>query len=87
MSILFAELETILKSISIRNVPDDVYIVLQAMAKVNRRSLQEQVKILLEQEIRLQKGSSVTKSSEWRDRLKSRKMSNIVQSIRKDRER
>lgn len=44
-----------MKSISIRNVPENVYITLQEIAKVNRRSLQEQVKCILEREANLVK--------------------------------
>lgn len=76
-----------MKAISIRNVPDDVYVVLQTMAKTNRRSLQEQIKYILEQEVNLVRGSSVARAVEWRKRLQGRQFSNIVESVRKDRER
>jgi len=36
-----------MKAISIRNVPDHIYEELQNMAKTNRRSLQEQIKLIL----------------------------------------
>ena len=68
------------KSISIRNIPDEVYSVLQALAKANRRSLQEQIKFLLEQEATLLKGSKMVKDAEWRKRLKGRQLSNTVRS-------
>ena len=76
-----------MKAISIRNVPEDVYIALQAMAKVNRRSLQEQVKHLLEQEVRLINGSPVARAADWRTRLKGRKIGDTILSVREDRER
>lgn len=76
-----------MKSISIRNVPDDVYQVLQAMAKVNRRSLQEQVKYLLEQQARLHRGSATATAAGWRRRLQDRKHSDTVGIVRKDRSR
>ena len=46
-----------MKSISLRNVPDTVYSTLQEMARANHRSLQEQIKYILEQEVGLAKGS------------------------------
>lgn len=76
-----------MKAISIRNVPDDVYIALQTMAKTNRRSLQEQIKYLLEKEVRLTKGSPMAKTKEWRNRLEKRQHSDTVRSVREDRER
>lgn len=76
-----------MKAISIRNVPEDVYFALQAMAKVNRRSLQEQIKYLLEQEVRLLKGSPVARAAEWRTLLKGRKIGDTVLSVREDRVR
>ena len=76
-----------MKAISIRNVPDDVYSALSTMARYNRRSLQEQVKYILEQEVRLTKGSSMARAKEWRDRLKKRRHSDTVLNVREDRQR
>jgi predicted CopG family antitoxin len=76
-----------MKGISLRNVPDDVYEVLQTMAKANRRSLQEQIKYIIEQEVNLVKGSTVSRASQWRKRFKGRHFTDTLQSIRKDRER
>jgi hypothetical protein len=76
-----------MKSISLRNVPDDVYLALQAMAKANRRSLQEQIKHLLEQEVRLRRGSSLATARRWRRRLEGRSQTDSVTLVREDRER
>lgn len=76
-----------MKAISIRNVPDDVYSALAAMAKNNHRSLQEQVKFLLEKEIKLLKGSSIANAYTWRKRLAHRHLTDTVESIREDRNR
>ena len=76
-----------MKSISLRNVPDDVYAALQEMARSNRRSLQEQVKSILEQDVRLRQGSSVQAAAKWRSQLKGRTLSDSVESIREDRQR
>jgi len=75
------------KSISIRNVPEDVYVALQAMAKRNHRSLQEQIKLILEQEVRLSNRSFLAKAYEWRKRLQGRQLSDTVKATREDRNR
>jgi len=76
-----------MKAISIRNVPDHVYAGLQVMAKNNRRSLQEQIKLILEQEVKLTNRSFLAAAAGWRNRLKGRNMSDTVKILRKDRER
>lgn len=76
-----------MKSVSVRNVPDKIYAGLQAMAKANRRSLQEQIKIILEQEVKLKNQSFLASAAQWRRRLKDRKLTNTVDLIREDRER
>jgi predicted CopG family antitoxin len=80
-------LEGKLKSVSIRNVPDDVYTKLKAMAKANRRSLQEQIKYLLEKEVKLDRGSSMVKAYQWRSRLRDREFVDTVATVREDRDR
>ena len=42
-----------MKALSIRNLPDDVYEALKNMAAANHRSMQEQVRCLIEREARL----------------------------------
>jgi len=74
-----------MKSISIRNVPETVYTALQGMAKANHRSLQEQIKFILEQEVRLVKGSPLAAAANWRKQLKGRKHSDTVKMVRQDR--
>ncbi|MGD2100479.1 MAG: hypothetical protein PVG35_23130 [Desulfobacterales bacterium] len=76
-----------MKAISIRNVPDDVYMALQEMAKKNRRSLQEQVKFILERELKLNNRSFVACAAEWRKLLQKRKLKDTEQMVREDRER
>jgi plasmid stability protein len=76
-----------MKAISIRNVPDDVYTALQEMAKKNRRSLQEQVKLILERELKLSNRSFLIGAAEWRKRLERRKLKNTEKMVREDRER
>ncbi len=76
-----------MKAISIRNVPDHIYEGLQAMAKINRRSLQEQVKLIFEQEVKLANKSFLTSAAKWRKQLQGRGPSDTVKMIRKDRKR
>ena len=76
-----------MKSISIRNIPDPVYTALQEMAKENHRSLQEQVKCILEQEVGLIKGSPLALAAKWRKKFKGRKFADSVEMIRQDRKR
>jgi plasmid stability protein len=79
--------DAILKAISIRNVPDNVYSTLQELARENHRSLQEQIKWILEQQVRLVEGSPVATAANWRKRFKGRKLSDTVEMVRQDRER
>ena len=74
-----------MKSISIRNVPETVYTALQDMARANHRSLQEQIKFILEQEARLVKGSPLSAAANWRKQLKERNLSDTVKMVREDR--
>ena len=76
-----------MKAISIRNVPDHIYTGLQVMAKNNRRSLQEQIKLILEQEVELGNRSFLAAAADWRKRLEGRDLSDAVKTVRKDRER
>ena len=76
-----------MKAISIRNVPDHIYEGLQAMARINHRSLQEQVKLIFEQEVKLANRSFLASAAKWRKRLDGRELSDTVRTVRKDRER
>lgn len=76
-----------MKAISLRNVPENVYAGLQLMAKQNRRSLQEQIKLILEQEVKLANRSFLTKASAWRKRFAGRKLEDAVKAVREDRDR
>ena len=76
-----------MKAISVRNVPEEIYAGLQIMAKKNRRSLQEQIKLILEQEVELANRSFLASAAEWRKRLKGRGLNDTVAMVRKDRNR
>lgn len=76
-----------MKAISIRNVPEDVYARLQEMAKKNRRSLQEQIKLILEREVTLNKRSFLADAVDWRKRFQGRRFKDTVKEVRRDRQR
>ena len=76
-----------MKAISIRSVPEDIYASLQTMAKVNHRSLQEQVKYILEKEVKLVQGSPLSRAAMWRKSLTGRQLTDTVQMLREDRSR
>ena len=76
-----------MKSLTVRGVDDRVYGTLQALAKANRRSLQEQVKVILEREVALAQTGSVARCRAARERLASRDWGDITAEIREDRGR
>ena len=76
-----------MKALTIRNVDEQVYQRLQEMARVNKRSLQAQIRLILEREVQLAGGSQLHRAQEWRRRLADRPWGNIVDDIRRERER
>ncbi len=76
-----------MKALTIRNVDEQVYQRLQEMARVNKRSLQAQIKLILEREVQLAGSSQLHQAQEWRRRLADRPWGNIVDDIRRERER
>ncbi len=76
-----------MRALSIRNLPDDVYEALKAMAAANHRSMQEQVRSLIERETRLAAGSGLAAAREWRIRLSGRNLGDTVEDVRQDRAR
>lgn len=76
-----------MKALSIRNLPDDVYEALKAMAATNHRSMQEQVRCLIEREAKLVNGPGLTEARSWRARLAGRNLGDTVEDVRQDRAR
>jgi len=76
-----------MKALSIRNLPDDVYEALKKMAAANHRSMQEQVRCLIEREARLARGSGLEVARAWRLRLAGRSLGDTVEDVRQDRAR
>ena len=76
-----------MKSLTIRGVDTATYQGLQELAKSNRRSMQEQVKLILQREVSLTGGGHVSVAREWRKKLKDRDWGDIPSEIREDRKR
>ncbi len=76
-----------MKTIRIDNVPADLYAVLESMARASRRSLEDQVLLLLEREARRCLGDSPAAARQWRRRLAGRALSDTVAQVREDRPR
>jgi len=76
-----------MKALSIRNLPDDVYEALKAMATANHRSMQEQVRCMIEREARLVAGPGLATARAWRGRLAGRSLGDTVEDVRRDRAR
>lgn len=76
-----------MKALSIRNLPDDVYEALKTMAAENHRSMQEQVRCIIEREARLARSSGLIAARKWRSRLAGREFGDTVEDVREDRRR
>jgi plasmid stability protein len=76
-----------MKALSIRNLPDDVYDALKAMAAANHRSMQEHVRCIIEREARLAASPGLATARAWRTRLAERKLGDTVEDVRQDRAR
>lgn len=76
-----------MKALSIRNLPDEIYESFKRMASENHRSMQEQVRLLIEREIRLSASPGLVAASKWRERLAGRSLGDTVKDVRLDRAR
>ena len=76
-----------MKALSIRNLPDEIYDALKAMAAANHRSLQEQVLCIIEREARLAAGTGLAAARAWRMKLAGRTLGDTVDDVRQDRAR
>ena len=76
-----------MKHLTIREVPDEVYTVIKEQAEKNHRSIQEQVRLVLEKESRLRRGDFLAAARRWRIKLKGRDLGNTVADIRSGRNR
>lgn len=76
-----------MRTLTVRNVPDDVYEALTTLAKRNRRSLQQQILLLLERARDLERPSPVVTAANWRKRLEGRPLGDTVGEIQEERRR
>lgn len=76
-----------MKTINVRNISDEAYESLKAMAEANHRSMQEQVRLIIEREARLGRRSAVAEARAWRERLAGRVFVDAVAEVREDRSR
>lgn len=76
-----------MKTITVRKIPDEIYAKLVEWGKKSHRSLQEQVRYILEREVNLVQPSSLERPKIWRRKLRGRNFGDIIENIRKDRAR
>ena len=76
-----------MKALTIRNVPDDLYRDLKELARRNRRSLQQQILVLLERVRVGRPPSAVQRAAEIRARLAGRDLGDTVAELCAERER
>ncbi len=76
-----------MKALTIRNVPEPLHRSLCELASRNRRSLQQQVLLLLERAHVLQGASPTVAAAGIRRRLAGRPLGNTVAEVREERAR
>lgn len=74
-----------MKTLTTRNIPDDLYQTLSRVASRNHRSIRQQVKILLERMQTLDCESPVARAASIRNCLAGRNLGNTVDEIRRER--
>ena len=76
-----------MRALSVRNLPDDLYAAMKTMAAANHRSMQEQVRLLIEREVRLHQPGAMERARSWRERMRERPLPQLLADLRADRER
>jgi len=74
-------------SLSLRGIPDEVYEGLRQLAALNHRSMQEQARLMLEQEVRCSRPELLESIQAWRTRLHGRGFPSVLDDLGSDRER
>lgn len=87
LSFCYLEGRPVMPALSLRAIPQDVYNGLKAMAARNRRSMQEQARLLLEREVRLHQPAAMERARQWRERMRQRPMPHLLEDLRSDRDR
>jgi hypothetical protein len=77
-----------MKTLTIRDIPEDTYGTVVRLAERNRRSIQQQVIVLLDRARVLERPSPLLVAREIREQLASReKLGDTVRELREDRDR
>ena len=76
-----------MKAITVRGIPDKTYNTLAELAAKNGRSLQQQVRVILERESSLHKLGLLKRAKEWRKKLQDRNWGLLSEDIRAERDR
>jgi plasmid stability protein len=74
-------------SLSLRGLSDQTYEGLRQLATRNHRSMQEQVRLLIEREVRYARVGGVERARQWRSRLAGRHFLDLAADIQADRSR
>ena len=74
-----------MKALTVRGLPDNAYDALVKIAQNNGRSLQQQVRLILEREGNLHRMGALKRAQAWRDRLQGRTWNNIAAEISRER--
>ena len=74
-------------SLSLRGLSDQAYEGLRQLAIPNHPSMQEQVRLLIEREVRYSQVGAVERARQWRSVLAGRNFSELAADIQADRNR
>lgn len=74
-----------MKSLTIRNIPDDLYKIIVNMAKSNHRSIQQQVLFIIERARMFSYRSPVERAKDIRQRLQGRELGDTIKEIEEER--
>ena len=76
-----------MKSLTIRNIPDDLYRIIVKIAQRNHRNIQQQALFILDKIRLLDNESPILKAKEIRKRLEGRKLGDTIDEIHQERMR
>ncbi len=76
-----------MKALTVRNVPDELYVRLASSARANRRSLQQQILAILDQAVPREPDRTLATAAALRARLAGRALGDTVDELRQERKR
>lgn len=84
----FGNKKCMMKSLTIRNVPDDVYQSISDLARQQHRCMQEQLRIILQRASEVVQGRACQEAAKYRARFQNRPVArSVVEVLREDRSR